>query len=220
MALTVIFDVDGTLVDNTYPHVLAWWYACRDHGLVAKMAVLHRLVGMGGDQFVPALIGREMPELDEAHGRHYQPHLAEVPVLAGAADLLSELHRRGATLAIATSSKRPDLEVVLARIASAPLIDHIVTSEDVADTKPAPDLALVAMRRSGAPPEACVFVGDTRWDVEAAARAGMPCIAVCSGGWSPQELLEAGALEVHDDVAAILASLDDSALGARLRDGS
>jgi HAD superfamily hydrolase (TIGR01509 family) len=192
MALTVIFDLDGTLVDNSYMHTLAWWYACRDHGIAVKMATIHRLVGMGGDQIVPAMIGREMPALDEAHSRHYRPHLDEVPVLPGAAELLGELHRRDATLCLATSGGPEDAEILLGKIETRGLLDHVVTKESVGASKRAPDLALVALRVSGAEPEDAVFVGDTRWDVEAAGRAGVACVGVCSGGWSEQELREVG----------------------------
>jgi HAD superfamily hydrolase (TIGR01509 family) len=217
MALTVLLDVDGTLVDNSYFHTLAWWYACREHGIAVKMATIHRLIGMGGDQMVPALIGRDMPELDEAHSRHYHKYLEEVPVLPGAAELIAELHRRGVTIAVATSGGGDDLQVILGKIPTSSLIDHVVTGDDVGNSKPAPDLAVVALRVSGAERDAAVFIGDTRWDVEAAGRAGVPCVALCSGGWSDQELREAGAVEAYEDTAALLAHLDDSFLGQRMR---
>lgn len=217
VSLTVLLDVDGTLVDNSYLHTLAWWYACREHGIAVKMATVHRLIGMGGDQMVPALIGREMPELDEAHSRYYRVHLDEVPVLPGAAELIAELHRREVTTVVATSGGGDDLRALLDRIPTSPLIDHVVTGDDVGNSKPAPDLALVALRVSGAEPASAVFIGDTRWDVEAAGRARIPCVGVCSGGWSEQELRDVGAVDAHEDVAALLAHLDDSFIGQRLR---
>ena len=217
MPLTVLFDVDGTLVDNSYLHTLAWWYACRDHGIAVTMARLHRLVGMGGDQLVPALTGRDMPELDEAHSRHYREHLEEVPVLPGAAEIIAELHRREAVVGVASSSGPDDLRVMLSKIPTSGLLDHVVSGADVGASKPAPDLALVALRVSGADPGSALFVGDTRWDVEASGRAGIACIGVCSGGWSEHELREAGAVECHEDVAGLLAHLDDSVVGERLR---
>lgn len=217
MALTVLLDVDGTLVDTSYLHTLAWWYACREHGLPIKMATIHRLIGMGGDQMVPALVGRDMPELDEAHARYYRVHLDEVPVLPGAAELIAELHRREMTIAVATSGGPDDLRVLLAKIPTSPLIDRLVTGDDVGASKPAPDLALVALRVTGAEPDAAVFVGDTKWDVEAAGRAGIPCVGVCSGGWSEQELRDAGAVDAYEDAAALVADLDDSFIGQRGR---
>jgi HAD superfamily hydrolase (TIGR01509 family) len=215
--LTVLLDVDGTLVDNSYLHTVAWWEACRDHGIPATMAVIHRLIGMGGDQLVPALVGRDLPELDAAHSRHYRERIQDVPVLPGAAELLGELHRRQVTTALATSSNPTDLHPLLAKIPTSSLVDHVVTSEDVGASKPAPDLAEVALRVSGADPDCAVFIGDTGWDVEAAGRAGVPCVGLLSGGWSAAELREAGAVAVHDDCAALLASLEESYLGGRLR---
>lgn len=217
MPLAVILDVDGTLVDNTYLHVLAWWRACREHGIAVKMAQLHHLVGMGGDQLVPALLGREVPGLDEAHSRYMRPHQEETPVLPGASDLIAELHRRDATVAIATSSGGSDLRIQLDKLPAAGLLDHVITGDDVGTTKPAPDLAALALRACGAEPESAVFVGDTPWDIEAAGRVGIPCVAVLSGGWSPAELLGRGAVEVHEDAAALLAGLENSFIGQRLR---
>lgn len=217
MALSVLLDVDGTLVDSSYLHTLAWWYACRDHGIAIEMATVHRLIGMGGDQMVPALIGREMPDLDESHSRHYRGHLDEVPPLPGASELIAELHRREVVIAVATSGGPEDLGVLLGKIPSSTLIDHVVTGADVGRSKPAPDLALVALRACGAEPDRAVFIGDTRWDVEAAGRAGIPCVAVCSGGWSEQELRDVGAVDVYENVAALLAGLDDGYIGRRLR---
>lgn len=220
MALTVILDMDGTLVDNSYLHTVAWWYACRDHGIARTMATIHRLVGMGGDQMVPALVGRDMPELDEAHSRRYRAYLDDVPVLPGAAELLAELHRRGAVLALATSGGPPDLDTLLAKIQTSSLIDRVITSADVKASKPAPDLAVMALRATDTEPVDAVFVGDTRWDIEAAGRAGIACVALGSGGWSEAELRDAGAVEVHEDAAALLTALDDSLIGRHLRDSS
>lgn len=217
MPLTALLDVDGTLVDSSYLHTLAWWHACRDFGIPMKMATIHRLIGMGGDQMVPALVGRDMPELDEAHSRHYRGHLDEVPVLPGAAELIAELHRREVTITVATSSGADDLHVLLGKISTSGLIDHVVSSEDVGASKPAPDLAIVGLRVSGVEPDTAMFVGDTRWDVEAAGRTGVPCVGVCSGGWSEQELRDVGAVDVYEDAAALVAQLDESYIGQRLR---
>ena len=179
------------------------------------MATLHRLIGMGGDQLVPALIGREMPELDEAHSRHYREHLDEVPVLPGAAELIAELHRRDVTTAVATSSGPDDLRVILGQDPDQRAHRPRRQRRRRRQSKPAPDLALVALRVSGAEPDAAVFVGDTRWDVEAAGRAGVPCVGVCSGGWSEQELRDAGAVEAYEDVGGAARQLDDSFIGQR-----
>lgn len=217
MPLTMLLDVDGTLVDNSYLHTVAWWEACRDFGIDAPMAVIHRLIGMGGDQMVPALIGRDLPELDEAHSRHYHERIHEVPVLPGASELIAELHRRDVTIALATSGNWTDLRVLLDKIPASSLVDHVVTSEEVGASKPAPDLPQVALAVAGCDPASAVFLGDTRWDVESAGRAGVACVCVRSGGWSEAELRDAGAVDVHQDCAELLAALDASYIGGRLR---
>lgn len=215
--MTVVFDMDGTLVDNSYLHTLAWWYACREHDVPMTMASIHRLIGMGGDQMVPAMVGHEMPALEQSHARRYRSVLADVTVLPGAAELIGELHRRRVTIALASSSSRADLDVLLARITTGSLIDHVVSKDDVAASKPAPDLVVVALKASGAEPDEALFIGDTGWDVEAAARAGVPCIGVRTGGWAEQELRDAGAVAVYADAAALLSGLDDSMVGAYMR---
>lgn len=216
MAVTVLLDVDGTLVDNSYLHTVAWWRACRDHGVAAPMAVVHRLIGMGGDQLVPALTGGDDPRLEEAHLGHYRQVIAEVPVIDGADQLINELHRRGATVAVATSSNPQDLATLLGKLHNRHLIDRVISSEEVETSKPAPDLVGVALRETRTAPEDAVLIGDTGWDVEAAGRAGVACVAVRSGGWGAQELAAAGAAEVHDDVADLLAHLEGSLIGRRL----
>ncbi len=112
----VFFDVDGTLIDNTYFHTIAWLRACRELEVDTTAAQLHRLVGMGGDQLTKTLVGREMPELDEAHGRHMKPFETEAPVLDGGADLIVELRRRGTRIGVATSASRDAAAAALRRV--------------------------------------------------------------------------------------------------------
>ncbi len=140
------------------------------------------------------------------------------PRFPGRAELIGEPHRRGAVLVLATSGGPPELDVLLAKVDTSPLIDRVISSADVGASKPAPDLAQTALRVTQTEPRDAVFVGDTRWDVEAAGRAGISCVALRSGGWSDAELREAGAGEVHEDAAALLAGLDASVIGRRLRD--
>jgi HAD superfamily hydrolase (TIGR01509 family) len=213
MVDAVFFDVDGTLIDNTYFQVIAWSRACREFDLSVDMAMLHRLLGMGADQFVPALLGREMPELAELQSRHMAAFAAEARVFPGAAELILELHRRGSHLAVATSGSASATQANLHRILSdLSIIDTVVNRDDIVATKPAPDLVAVALQRSGVSAEAAVLVGDTRWDVEAAARCGVRTIGVRSGGHTELELMDAGALAVFDSVGHLLRHLDDSPL--------
>ncbi|GAC1344862.1 MAG: HAD family hydrolase [Candidatus Dormibacteria bacterium] len=212
----VLFDIDGTLIDNSYFHTVAWWRACWDGGVPLSQSFLHRLIGQGGDQFLRSIGQEGREELEEGHKAHMKPFQEMQQPLAGARELLVELHRRGATVALASSMGGKDAPAVLELIGAGDAISEVTTSDDVEATKPAPDLFGVALKKSGLDPERTVVVGDTRWDIEAAARAGIACVAVESGGWAPAELREAGAIDVYRDVAALLARLDQSPLGRLL----
>jgi HAD superfamily hydrolase (TIGR01509 family) len=211
--VAVFFDVDGTLIDNTYFQVIAWSRACRDFDLEVDMATLHRLFGMGADQFIPALLGHEMPELAEAQSRHAAAFAEESRPFQGAAEVMQELHRRGVLLGIATSGGADATNANLRRILpDLSIIDTVVCRDDIVATKPAPDLIAVALQRSGVSAEAAILIGDTRWDIEAAARCGVRTVGVRSGGHTELELMDAGALAVFDSVGHLLLNLDDSPL--------
>jgi HAD superfamily hydrolase (TIGR01509 family) len=211
----VIFDVDGTLIDNNYLHTLAWSRACREFGIETDMAVIHRLVGMGGDQLVPALTGRDMPDLDAAHGRQMARLDDEARPFSGAGELLTTIHDRGLQLGVATSATANVAEAMLGRVVrNRSMIQVLVTSDDVKSSKPAPDLVAVVLDRGSLRPADAIFVGDTRWDVEAAGRAGVRCVGLCSGGWAECELEAAGAVAVYRDVGELLTQLDSSPIAA------
>jgi HAD superfamily hydrolase (TIGR01509 family) len=209
----VFFDVDGTLIDNAYFHVVAWSRACREFDIAVEGATLHSLLGMGGDQFTRALVGREMPELAESQGRHIAVFDDEVRSLRGGADLIHELHRRGIHIGVATSGGGDATSRNLRRVLpDVSVLDTIVTRDDIAASKPAPDLVAVALQRSGVPAEAALLVGDTRWDVEAASRCGVRTIGVCTGGRAEAELRDAGAVAVYASVGDLLTNLGSSPL--------
>ena len=215
--LGVLFDVDGTLVDNSYFHTVAWWRACRDGGALLAQSFIHRLIGQGSDQFL-ASIGQEgRDELADGHTAQMKPFQSEQQPFAKARELLVELHRRGAVVALASSMKGKDAPQVLELIGAGDAVAEVTTSDDVEATKPAPDLFAVALDKSHLDPRRTVVVGDTRWDIEAAARAGVACVALESGGWAPAELREVGAIAVYRDVEELLEGLDASPLGALLR---
>ncbi len=210
----VIFDVDGTLLDTTYLHAVAWARAMRRHGHDVTMAELHRAVGIASEELVEHVLGKPDEATATAHSEEYEPFRDEVRPLPGAADLLLECHRRGLRVVIATSGKESDLEWMLPAIGvGRETLDGVVTASDVEGSKPAPDPFTSALEQNGLDPERTVVVGDTVWDIEAAARAGVRCIAVTCGGIDEPTLREAGAVEVHHHPAALLDALDDSALG-------
>lgn len=215
-APAVLFDVDGTLTDTTYLHTLAWWRALGDAGHDLAMAAVHHLVGMGSSELLTELIGRPDEALSDAHGHHYQRLKGEIRALPGARDLVREVARRQATVVLATSAKERDVGDLLRTLDVDDSVAHVVHSADVAEAKPAGDLFSVGLEKAGCPAERAVAVGDTPWDVVAAAKVGLSTVAVQTGGHGRAELLEAGAVAVFRDPAELLAELDHSPLGRLL----
>jgi HAD superfamily hydrolase (TIGR01509 family) len=214
---TAILDIDGTLVDTNYQHALAWFRAFGECGLVIPVWRIHRHIGMGGDQLVAALtdeqtdrrLGDRIRALE--HDR-YMEMIEEVRPLAGSRELLEALRARGHTNVLASSAKPDEVEHYLDLLEARDLTDASTSAEDVEATKPAPDLVEVALERAGAGPAEAVMVGDSTWDVEAAKRAGVPTLAVMTGGFSVQELLDAGAERVFDSPGELCRELADTPL--------
>jgi HAD superfamily hydrolase (TIGR01509 family) len=209
----VLFDIDGTLVDTNYLHVLAWRRVFLEQGEPEiTCSRIHRLVGMGTDELLEALFGRARPELKPERARHFAALTADIGAFPRAGDLLRALHGRGVRVVLATSAEKSDLEPLLEAIGADDAIDAVTSSGEVDNAKPSPDLFCVALEEAGTAPEDTVVVGDTVWDIKAAARAGLPCVAVTSGGISRAELEAAGAVAVYDDVGDLLDNLEQSPL--------
>jgi HAD superfamily hydrolase (TIGR01509 family) len=211
-----LLDVDGTLIDSNYQHTLAWFRAFREHGFVLPVWRIHRAVGMGGDQLVPALLGKDVDEeqgdeIRDTRDPIYQALIEEVEPLDGAHELIADLKDRGLTVVLASSSPEDELGHYLELLDARELADAWTTKDDVEQTKPAPDLVRAALAK--AETEDAVMIGDTRWDVEAAAKAGIETICVVTGGWSEQELREAGAVAVFDSVDDLRQRVDETPLG-------
>jgi HAD superfamily hydrolase (TIGR01509 family) len=211
-----LLDVDGTLIDSNYHHALAWYRAFRRHDIVLPLWRIHRAVGMGGDQLVPALVGSK---LDKAKGDDIRAArdeiytgglIDEVAALEGAHELIAELKDRGLQVVLASSSPRDELERYLDLLDARELADAWTTKDDVEATKPEPDLILAALAK--AQTESAVMVGDTPWDVEAASKAGVETLCVITGGWSKQELREAGAIAVFESVDELRQRLEETPL--------
>jgi HAD superfamily hydrolase (TIGR01509 family) len=212
----VLFDIDGTLLDTNWFHTVSWWQALREAGEDIAMARIHPLIGMGSDQLLTDLLGEEREGLSDLHSKHYTPFKKQLHPFPRAADLLAEVARRGVQVVLATSSKEEDLDELLEALGAADgVIAEIVHGDMVGSSKPAPDIFAVALDRLDLDPEQTLVVGDTRWDIEAAAKCGLDVVAVLTGGWTRQDLTDAGAVAVYQDAAELLAELDDSPL-ARL----
>jgi HAD superfamily hydrolase (TIGR01509 family) len=213
-----VLDVDGTLVDTNYQHALAWYRAFRSLGETYPIWRIHRLIGMGGDQLVAALGGDDVEkrigdDVRERWVEEVDPLMPETALLPGARELIVALKERGHRVVLASSGKPHHVERALDLLDARDLADAWTTSEDVEETKPAPDLLQVALKKVGEPADApSVVIGDSVYDVEAATNAGMPAIVVRSGGFGDDELREAGAVAIFDTPADLTAALDDTDL--------
>jgi HAD superfamily hydrolase (TIGR01509 family) len=214
----VLVDIDGTLVDSNYLHALSWKRAFVECGYPdVSTADIHRCVGMGSDHLVPHLLGHDDPEVNQARKPHWQALRGEVRAFPGAAALLAELHWRGLSVVLATSADPDDLEALLAAIGPAPSsIDHVTSRGDVGATKPSPDVFAVAMADADLDPRRSIALGDTVWDIQAATRAGVPCLGVTTGGISRADLMAAGAAAAYHDVADLGSRLDESPIAILL----
>ena len=213
-----ILDIDGTLVDTNYQHALAWYRAFRKHDVVLPIWRIHRHIGMGGDQLVPSLTD---DDFEQQHGEAvredekqlYMELIGEVEPMRDARKLIEELKARGHKALLASSAKDDEVDHYLDLLDARELADGWTSSADVDSTKPEPDLVHSALQKADADANEAVMIGDTPWDVEAAKRAGVPTIAVMTGGFSEAELRDAGALAAFESVAELLERLGETVLG-------
>jgi len=210
-----LFDLDGTLVDSVYQHVLAWHEALETCGIGLPVWRIHRRIGMSGGLFTNALLREtgyevspeEREKLYRLHAEGYARRAAQIRPLPGAKDLLNHLTATDVPWAIATSgrsvSARPTLAVLGIDIDKAP----VVTRDQVRYAKPDPDLFLAAAKKINMPIGQALVVGDSVWDLLAARRAGALGIGLLSGGYGRDELERAGAFRVYEDPGDLLRHL-------------
>ena len=202
MPPAAILDIDGTLVDTNYHHAIAWHRAFRRHDEHLPVWRIHRSIGMGGDQLVESLAasGWRTKRATTSATRSGALHGADRRgrALHGARDLVVDLKRSGHTVVLASSGQDDEVAHYLDLLDARELADDWTTSEDVESTKPEPDLVVAAIEKAGGGP--AVMVGDSVFDCEAARRAGVDTLAVLTGGFSEQELLDAGALRVFGSI--------------------
>ena len=215
----VLFDLDGTLVDSNDLHVGAWQQVLREAGHDFDAATIHAQIGKGSDMFVPALLpdaeDATVEALGEAHGALYKGELMErVKPFPGARDLMLRVRDAGQKVVLATSASGEELDHYLDLLDARDIVAATTGADDVEHTKPAPDIFATALKKV-APigPGEAIVIGDTPYDIEAAAGCGIAAIGLRSGGFTDERLREAGAVALYDDVAALLADYDASPLG-------
>jgi len=202
-------------VDTNYQHVIAWYRAFKRHDIVLPLWRIHRHIGMGGDQVVGALAGDDVErergdEIRAAEKELYFQLIDEVEPFDGARGLIERLKQRGHTVVLASSAKAEEIDHYLDLLDARELADGWTTSADVEATKPHPDLVLAAVEKAGG--GEAVMVGDTPWDCESARGARVQTICVLTGGFSEQELLDAGAVAVFESIAELALRLDGTPL--------
>jgi HAD superfamily hydrolase (TIGR01549 family) len=211
---TVVFDIDGTLLDSNYHHAVAWSRAF-DHVLDRHVPVvlIHRAIGMGGDRLVAAVAG---DEVEKEHGdairerweQEFDALLPETKLLPGARELLVAVGEAGPKVVLASSSIPKHAQHPLELLRAGEHSDAWTTSEDAEDSKPDPELLEKALQKVSSGD--ALMVGDAVWDVIAARKEGIPTIGLLSGGYGRHELLDAGATAVYLDPADLLANLDEA----------
>jgi HAD superfamily hydrolase (TIGR01509 family) len=212
----LVFDLDGTLVDSVYQHVLAWHEALHVSGMELSVWRIHRRIGMSGGLFARALLretGRELDDalrerLQELHAKAYRRRIDQVRPLPGARELLKRLTELDCAWAIATSGRMESAGPTIAML-EVPKDVPVVTRDQVTHAKPNPDLFIEAAHQLGVDAMDAVVIGDSVWDLLAARRARMLGVGLLSGGYGNDELERAGAYRVYEDPAELLRHLDE-----------
>lgn len=209
---TVVLDLDGTLVDSAYVHVAAWRAAFNDVGVVVPTYRIHRAIGIGGDRLVGEVAGAAVEQalgdtVRDLHARHFDERFHQVTALDGAGELLAALRERSLKVVLASSGEQEQTDRLLQLVENTDALHERVSGSEANRSKPAPDLIDVALERVGS--RCALVVGDAVWDVESARKAGLPCVGLLTGGFSADELRNAGALRVLDTPRDLLERLDE-----------
>lgn len=210
---TAVLDIDGTLLDSTYHHTLAWSRAFAHVGVDVPAWRVHRHIGMGGDRLVAAVAGDAVEErsgdaVRDRWEQEYDAIIGETRLLAGARELLDALRAAGLKVVLASSSIPRHAEHALDLLDAAERADAWTTAEDAEESKPHPELLDQALARVGG--TRAVMIGDAVWDVVAAAERGIPTLGLRCGGFGAAELLEAGAVAVYDDPRGLVEHLEEA----------
>jgi len=209
-----LLDVDGTLIDSNDAHARAWVDAFAEHGREVRFNRIRPLIGMGGDKLMPKVAGiahdsAEGKQIGECRAEIFLTrYLSTLRPFPRARELLERFRDEGLVLVVATSAREEEFKKLISVAGVEDLLDAATTSSDVKRSKPDPDVIVAALEKSGCAARDAVMLGDTPFDVEAAVSAGVAVVALRSGGWSDEELLDAAA--IYDDPAHLLANYEGS----------
>ena len=217
MPPTVLFDIDGTLVDTNYLHAVAWRRAFLETGHDVPTAWVHHRVGMGSSQLLEELVGEDDDDIKDAWRRNFDDLKGEVRAFPGAADLLRAVAAAGAQVVLASSTEEKDLGVLLEALDADDVITAVTTSGDVEAAKPSPEVFQAGLDKAGADPTEAIVVGDTVWDVRAAKAATLDCVCLLTGGIDRLALKAKGAVAVYRDPEELTRQLRSSPIGRLLR---
>lgn len=214
----LLCDIDGTLVESNWLHAEAWRVAFAEMGVMLDLETLRRQIGKGGDELIPVFVPWwKRPAVEDplkAFRKYVFQHglREQVQAIQGVRPLLERVRQSGLRVAVATSSKKDDLEVLLRVAGVEDLMDVRTTSDDAERAKPHPDIFSSVLEKLGLSAEECIGLGDTPYDAESAGKAGVRTIGVMTGGWSREELLNAGCIAVYKDAQELLERFESSPL--------
>ena len=212
----LVLDVDGTLLDTVYLHVIAWWEAFMDGGYEVSGFDIHRAIGRGSGDLVETLIGKQDEKVVDGHAERWAPLREKCIPFHQVPELIRTCAERGMKVVYCTSGAPEDVEDFRKKIGCDDVISGVVNSGDVEQSKPAPDIVRAALEEVGVAPENAVMLGDTVYDVRAADAAGVACIGLMCGGIGERELQEAGAAAVYGNPSELLQDLEASPVGRLL----
>lgn len=212
----LVLDVDGTLLDTVYLHVIAWWEAFLGAGYEVSCFDVHRAIGRGSEDLVETLVGKADQKVVDGHADRWAPLREKCIPFHSVPELIRTCAERGMKVVYCTSGAPEDVADFREKIGCDDVISAVVNSGDVEQGKPAPDIVLAALQEVGVEPQNAVMLGDTVYDVRAAGAAGVACIGLMCGGIGERELQEAGAVAVYGNPSELLKDLDASPVGRLL----
>jgi HAD superfamily hydrolase (TIGR01509 family) len=218
MVEAVLCDIDGTLIQSNWLHAAAWKDAFEVAGINLDIETIRRQIGKGGDELIPVFIPYWRRRILEEPLKAYRKllfrtqYLDQVKSFPDTRELFHRMKKAGIKTALASSANEEELGTYKALARISDLVDVSITADDVDRSKPHPDIFETALRKVGAKPSSVLALGDTPWDAESAGKAGIRTIGVTTGGWTHQELYDAGCIEVYKDISDLLQNFDRSAL--------